>query len=615
MQQLDATRVRLLPGSPFYERQELHRTNYLASWNCDRLLFHYRALAGLPQPQGVKGGYDGWDSGFIRGHMAGHYLSAASRMAVATGDASFREKTAYMVAELAKCQVALNQDGYLAAFPSGAFDRLEGKPGDNAGVIVPYYTIHKIMAGLLDAHHYLGSTQALQVAVKMADYFEKRLAALDAGRLEKIFRTDGSRNPQNEFGAMNDVLAELYSVTGDRKHLDAARLFNRPWFVGPLAKGEDRLAGLHGNTHVAQVLGIAHCASLDGNVDELKASENFWKIITGPHAFVIGGNSFKEWLDKPGVETGPCIDDHKELPPTTAESCNTHNMLKITARLFERRPDAAYADYFERALYNHLLATIAPDSGAVTYFMPLRGQFRTYLDGTFCCVGSGIENTPRYNEGIYFQQDDSLWVNLYVPSELDWREAGLVLRQEGDITRGEPARFTVIKAGKQPGTLNFRVPGWISGPSVVALNGKVQERVNKPSTYISLKRKWKQGDVVTVTLPAALRLERAKDDPAMVSVFFGPVLLAGELGRENMPGNDRGDKDANVKLPATAVPEIAGASASPEKWLAPLTGTTLAFRAHDAGAANGIVFRPLYDVHHQRYSVYWKTRGESTREK
>jgi len=234
-QWMDATRVRLLPGSPFHDRQELHRNTYLAALEPDRLLFHYRSLAGLPQPEGVQNGLPGWDSRFIRGHMAGHYLSAASRMAAATGDATFREKVKYVVAELAKCQDALKQDGYLAAFPSGALDRLEGKAGDSAGVVVPYYTIHKIMAGLLDAHDYLGNTQALEVAVEM----------------------------------------------------------------------------------------------------------------------------------------------------------------------FEREPGAQYADYYERALYNHLLATVAPETGAMSNFLPLRGHFRTYLDGTHCCVGSGIENPPRFNEGIY----------------------------------------------------------------------------------------------------------------------------------------------------------------------------------------------------------------------
>ena len=206
------------------------------------------------------------------------------------------------------------------------------------------------------------------------------------------------------------------------------QLFNRSWFVGPLAKGEDRLAGLHGNTHIAQAVGLAHCANLTGDADEMKASENFWKLVTREHSFVNGGNTFHEWFGKTDVEVGPSIDGNKELPPTTEESCNTHNMLKLTARLFEREPRAEYADYFERALYNHLLATVAPDSGAVTYFMPLRGNFRTYLNGTFCCTGTGIENTPRYNEGIYFHKDVTLWVNLYIPSELTWQDIGMVLR-------------------------------------------------------------------------------------------------------------------------------------------------------------------------------------------
>jgi DUF1680 family protein len=607
IQAVDASRVRLLPGSPFYDRQALQRTGNLASWNCDKLLFHYRALAGLAQPDGVTGGYGGWDSGFIRGHMAGHYLSAASRMAAATGDVSFREKVDTMVAELAKCQTALKQDGYLAAFPSGAFDRLEGKRGNSGGVVVPYYTVHKIMAGLVDAHHYLGNTQALQMAIKMADYFEKRLAALDAELLEKICRTDGSRNPQNEFGSMSDVLAELYEVTGDQKHLDAARLFNRSWFIAPLAAGEDRLANLHGNTHVAQAIGLAHCANLTGETKEVKASENFWGMVTRDHAFVIGGNSFKEWFDKPGVETGPCIDGQKSLPATTAETCNTHNMLKLTSILFERKQDAQYADYYERALTNHLLASMAPDTGAVTYFTPMHGHFRTYLNGTHCCVGSGIENAPRYNEGIYFQQDHSLWVNLYIPSELDWQEAGLVLRQEGDITRGEPVRFTVVKAGSQSSTLNVRIPHWIADAAVLTLNGEVMEREGKPSTYVSLERVWKAGDIVTLALPAALRLEHAKDNASMLSIFYGPVLLAGELGRENMP-DDLADKDAYLKMPAVAVPDIVSASSDPADWLEPIEGETLAFRANDAGPANGIVFRPLYEVHHQRYSVYWRMR-------
>jgi hypothetical protein len=609
-----ANQVRLLPGSPFYVRQELHRKGVLASYDPDKLLYHYRALAKLPQQGGIESGYDGWDSEFIRGHMTGHYLSAASRMAAATGSILFRDRVNYLVGELAKCQSALNLDGYLAAFSTAAFDQLEGKPGADAGGIgVPYYTIHKIMSGLLDAYAYVGNKQALDVATRMADYFGKRLAALNAAQIDKIFRTDGNRNPQNEFGAMSDVLTELYKIDKNPRHLDTARLFNRAWFVGPLAEGEDRLGGLHANTHIAQVVGLANGANVAGNPVDLKASENFWRLVVHRHSFANGGTSFKEWFDKPGVEAGPSVDDRKVLPPTTAETCNTHNMLKLTARLFERNRRADLADYYERALYNHVLASVAPDTGAVTYFTPFHGDFRTYLNGSFCCTGSGIENTARYNEGIYFHKDDALWVNLYIPSELGWRETGMVLRQQGDITRGDPVRLTVVKPGAHAVTLNLRIPAWVAKPVTVRINEKPHGVDARPASYVSLRRQWKAGDVIELALPAGLRLEQAKDDATMVSIFHGPVLLAGELGKDNMPSSDVGDKDAFLKIAAAPVPDIVATSANPADWLAPLPGDPSAFTVTNAGPANGIVLRPLFDLHHQRYSVYWRLRKDTVR--
>jgi DUF1680 family protein len=603
-----ASDVRLLPGSPFYDRQELHRKKKLASYEADKLLYPYRANAGLPQAEGVRGGYGGWDTGFIRGHMTGHYLSAASRMAGASGDNSFRDHVNYMVGELAKCQEALKLDGYLAAFSIAAFDNLEGKRVNAGGIIVPYYTIHKLMSGLLDAHTYLANAPALAVAERMAGYFEKRLAGLEPAQIEKMFRTDGSRNPQNEFGAMSDVLTELYKTTGKARYLQLARTFNRQWFVGPLAKGEDHLGGLHANTHIAQVVGLANSANADGDPDELKASENFWRLVTHDHSFVNGGNSFKEWFDKAGVEAGKSIDGNAELPATTCETCNTHNMLRLTARLMERSPAAQYGDYYERALYNHVLASVAPDTGEMTYFMPFRGRFRTYMNGTFCCTGTGIENTPRYNEGIYFRQKNALWINLYIPSELTWRDTAMVVRQEGDVTRGEPVKITIVNAGKGSPSLNFRIPHWISQPATLAVNGTIQEPSGKASSYVSLQRAWKAGDVITLTLPAVLRLEKAKDDASMVALFYGPLLLAGELGKDAMP-NDFADKDAHLKTPPAAVPDIQSASLNPADWLQPIQGEALAFKAGNAGAANGITFRPIYQVHHERYSIYWHVRN------
>ncbi len=608
---VDAAHVRLLSGSPFYDRQELHRNGYLASLDPDKLLFEYRSLAKLPQVNGVTGGYGGWDGDFIKGHMAGHYLSAASRMAAATGDTSFETKVNYMVAELAKCQAALGNDGYLAAFSSAALDALEGKSANSGGIVVPYYTIQKIMSGLLDAHHYLGNPQALDVATKMADYIQKRLAGLPEATVEAIFRTDGSRNPQNEFGAMSDALSELSAATGQQKYLETAKVFNRSWFITPLAAGQDKLQGLHANTHIAQAVGIAHTANLSGDSASIQASENFWKLLSGKHAFVIGGNSFHEWLDMAGVEAGPSIDDEAALPATTAETCNSNNMLKLTSLLFVRSPRIEHADFFERTLYNHILASIAPDTGQMTYFTPMHGHFRTYLNGTFCCTGTGIENTPRYNEGIYFQQGRSLWVNLYIPSEMTWDATGLTIRQEGHAAEGEQVRITVTKGGDSTqATLNLRIPFWVSGAPVLTVNGTAQGQSVSASTYVSISRQWKVGDVVALKLPASLRLERAKDVSSMVSVFYGPVLLAGELGNANMP-NDFADKDAYLSSAPAAVPTIANSSSNPADWLQPVADTPLAYKVHDAGPADGITFRPLYQVHHQRYSVYWTLQASN----
>jgi DUF1680 family protein len=606
LQPVSVSAIRLLPGSAFHDRQELHRRGYLAHFDPDRLLFHYRALARLPQAVGISAGYKGWESGFLRGHMAGHYLSAAARMAIATGDTSFRKRVEYTVRELSDCQEALGAEGYLAAFPPAVFDWVEGKSADNGGIVVPYYTVQKLMAGLLDAHVLLAVPHALPVVTKMADHLAKRCAALNAQQLEQVFRTDGGRNPQNEFGAMSDILAQLFEATGERRHLQAAQLFNRAWFVEPLARGEDRLAGLHANTHIAQAIGIARCANLTGDLQQGRAAENFWRLVARDHSFVNGGNSFNEWFDQPGVEAGPSIDERKALPATTAESCNTHNMLKLTALLFARRPDPGYGDYHERALYNHLLATVAQDSGAMTYFMPMRGHFRTFLDGTFCCVGTGIENPPRYGEGIYFQRDRDLWLNQYISSELAG-DGKWALRQEGDLTRGTPLRITITKAPRGQSTLSLRIPGWIAWPAVLEVNGKLIDTAIAGSQYFPITRRWRSGDVVHLTLPASLRLERAKDDASLVSIFHGPVLLAGELGGENMPA-EFADKDAYLKVAPVDVPDIVNSSGDPADWLEAMPGASLTFKAHDAGAANGIVFRPVYEVQHQRFSVYWRLR-------
>jgi DUF1680 family protein len=613
-QEVDASHVRLLPGSPLYDRQELHRTKYLAGWDPDRLLFHYRTVAGLPQADGAQP-YSGWESGFIRGHMLGHYLSAASRMYAATGDEKYRDRANYIVAELAKCQAATHEDGYLAGFPPSIFDKLERGTLSPGGVLVPYYTVHKIIAGLLDVHHYLGSQQSLKIAVHMADYFQKRLEKLSSDELDNIFHTDRQRNPSNEFGGMGEALVDLSLVTGEARYLKLAEVFNRPWFVAPLAAGEDHLAGIHANTHIPQIISFARYSEAAGDAQTGLAAEHFWQMVTGQHSFANGGNGFREWFDKAGVETGPSIDGGKSLPSTTSESCGTYNMLKLTARLFEREPKIEYADYYERALYNHILATMNPDTGAPTYFAPLYGDFRTYLNGTFCCVASSLEYTPRFNEGIYYAGGDQLWINLYIPSSLHWKEQQITLTEKGDVASGdETAEFTVTKSAAReseapaepakPATLNFRVPYWLAGPAVLSINGQEQSRTSKPSTYLSAARVWKDGDIVKLTLPAALRIEHAKDSTSLVSIFHGPVLLAGELGRDGIR-REVGDKDMNLRVPRPPIPAIVSSSQDPKDWFEADAAARQVFKLKAVGPSTGTVFRPLYELHHQRYSVYW----------
>ncbi len=577
--EVDATQVQLLSGSPFYDRQELHRTGYVASWDPDQLLYLFRKLAGLPQVNGVTSGYAGWDTTTLKGHITGHFLSAASRMAVATGDSSYVTKVNYLVGELAKVQTALG-GGYLAAFAK-----------NDSEVSAPYYVHHKLLAGLVDAYVYLGNQQALDVAEKFAQYFQTSLAATNyAG--------------DSELGAMTDVLTELSQIKNDKTYLTLAAKFEPSAFINPLAQNQDQLNGLHGNMHVAFMVGSARYANVTSDATETAASTNFWSILTLHHSYVNGGDSVHEWLTGPNVEG-------KDVPYSTTESCNSNNMLKMTARLMERKPSPDLGDYFERTLYNHILATVAPDTGRVTYFTPMHGDFRTYLDGTFCCVGTGLENTARYNEGIYFKSGNQLLVNLYIPSQLSWSEQGLTLQQQGYVPVTNSVTFTVTKA-VQPvsATIQFRIPKWVAGAVSISVNGQAQAAGATANSFVPINRTWQTGDTVSLTLPATLRIERAKDVSSMVAVFYGPVLLAGELGSAGMPNDVATSQDAYKSVAPAAVPDIVNASASPADWLTLKDAATLTFASHDAGTASNITFAPLYAVHHQRYSVYWTLRAQ-----
>lgn len=595
------SQVRLLPGE-FKSRQDLHR-QVILSYDADRLLHNFRANAGLPSTAKPYGGWESPGVG-LRGHFTGHYLSACALMYAATGDAQFKERTDKLVAELAKCEAALG-GGYLSAFPASQFDVLETKFFN--GVWAPYYTIHKIMAGLIDAYEQTGNRQALEVATRMADYFDARVSKLSPVAIEKMTRTDYKGNPVNEYGGFAESLLALYRITSEKRYLNLARVFMREWFIAPLAAGEDRLEKLHANTHVPQATSFAQAAALTGDERLHLAADNFWGLVTRCHSFALGGNSFDEKFKAPGVEAA-------DLTDLSAETCNTHNMLKLTRALFEQKPDCTYADYFEHALYNHILASIAPDTGGTTYHLSVNpGHFKVYGthdDSMWCCTGSGIENTACYGEGIYFTGTNSLWVNLYIASTVELPERGFKLTLETTFPASDKIKFSVSCRKPVNQSLHLRLPNWLASGAEVKVNGKalVSEQIPSAGNYLKLERTWRDVDTIELRLPMSVRVRPAMDDPGVVSFFYGPVLLAGALGTNGMPVSDMtASQVAFHKVPVPPVPKLSSLSSAA---LTAMPGEPLRFVARVGGEtnlANFMTFLPFYELHHQRYSIYWRT--------
>lgn len=619
-------RVRLL-ASRFKSNQDLDRTGYLSTITVDQLLYPFRANTGLTQPAGASS-LGNWDSttGFVRGHMAGHWLTAASTMYVATGDASFLPKIQSVVTELKKCQDALATktdaagrplSGYLSAFPISFFERLETTP---EGASVPFYTIHKIMAGLVDAYRYAGVTQALDMAIDMSDYHARRMTWLTATQIEAMLKTNVG-GP--EWGGMNEVLTDIYQLSRARgdsnpeRHLTLAKIFHRDWFITPLSNNQDQLNGLHANTHVPQVTGFAHVASFLDSTDSERtrlytAADNFWHIVTGSHWLVLGGNSYYERFSPAGRETGA---GGSSLNVATAETCNTYNMLKLSKELFARNPLPEYTDYYEHALYNHILASMAPDTGMFAYFVPMiSGHFKTYsrpVGSSWCCQGTGIENPALYGQAIYFHKDDALWVNLYIPSTLNWSERGMTLQLDTTMPQNGSATLTVHCSQPTAAKIRLRIPGWIASAPTITVNGSTQNVTANAGSYVELSRTWSDGDVIGLTLPMGMRLDRSMDDSTQVSLFLGPILLAADLGTSGMPASDQaaGQLDyqnvPRVSAPLMISPDAANLSSWVQAGPDPLTLTasTTTPGVADRGATT---LKPFYDIHHTRYAVYWR---------
>jgi len=576
----DLRDVRLLDG-PFGHAQDLDKA-YLLSLDVDRLLHTFRLNAGLPSTAQPLGGWEE-PRGELRGHFAGHYLSGCSLMYASTGDERLKAKADAVVKGLAECQAKLGS-GYLSAYPETFFDRVEARQR----VWAPYYTLHKIYAGLLDAYVYCDNGQALEVCKRFADWVIARNARLTDEQMQAMLG--------EEHGGMNEALANLYGLTGDERYLRVALRFNHQAVIGPAMLREDRLTGLHANTQFPKFIGAAREYELTGDPSLYTAASFFWDTVANERSYVIGGNS-------DGERFPPKERMSLALGTNTTETCNTYNMLKLTRHLLCLDPKAAYGDFYERALVNHILASQNPQDGMMCYYVPLRsGMTRggagngycTPLNSFWCCTGTGVENHAKYGDSIYFHDEKTLYVNLFIASELDWRAKGLKVRQETVYPEQASTHLSFTCQAPVDLALHIRHPWWAAKGVQVLVNGQAQQSPSTPGSWAVVERTWKTGDTVEVLMPFALRTEGFKDNPNRFAFLNGPVVLCAGV-------------DTSGPFPAVVADEARMMAA-----IQPLTGRPNTFIGSEevfrvpGGAGVRVTLEPFYKMHGDRpYMVYF----------
>ena len=589
-----AWQVRLTDG-PFREAM-LRDMRYMLTLKPDRLLHTFRITAGLPSSAKPYGGWERPDVE-LRGHTLGHYLSACALMYSSTAEMELKMRVDGLVAELAKVQQAMPSrgfhDGYLAAFPEEFFDRVDAAQK----VWAPYYTLHKIMAGLLDAYQCCGNRQALDVLLKLANWVKFRVDRLTEEQQQRALDT--------EFGGMMEVLENLYGVTGNSEYLRVALKFDHRKVFDPLARGEDPLNGLHANTQIPKAIGAARDYELTGDMRYYGIARFFWQRVAQFRSYVIGGNSDGEMFFPPETFS-------RHLGVNTTETCNTYNMLKLTRHLFQWEPLAETMDFYERGLFNHILASQNPKTSMMTYYVPLRPRaYKTYSlpeDSFWCCVGTGMENHAKYGDTIYFHNDNELYVNLFIASELDWVDKEIIVSQETSFPEYNITLLTIKTPRTVRLALKIRYPSWAKSGVALFLNGKREPVTASPGSYITIDRKWNHGDKVLVGFPMSLYMETMPDDPSIVAFLYGPLVLAGDLGKEGLeevarhgPMAPQMEKTSNVEMPVfrcDAKEVLAHVIRIP--------GPTLTFRTFGSCTPGDISLTPFYKIIEPRYTVYWK---------
>ena len=585
------SQVRLRPGI-FLQQLESNQS-FIESLPNDRLLHTFRLTAGIPSTAEPLGGWE-HPRGELRGHFAGgHVLSAIALLHAATCDDAIKQKGDALVAELAKCQQKLNQDGYLSAYPTSFYDRLkEGKR-----VWAPFYTYHKILAGHLDMYTLCGNEQALATAEKMAGWVDKYLKPISDEQWAKIQMV--------EHGGMNESLFNLYGLTGKEQYLALARRFDHKKFFDPLTERKDELKGLHANTNIPKVIGAARGYELTGDQRYHDIAYYFWHEVVSQRTYCTGGTSNGEgWQSDPGKFAD-------QLGPAAEECCCGYNMLKLTRHLFSWTGEPATMDYYERTLFNSRLGTQDPEGMKMYYLSLYPGLWKTFgkrFDSFWCCTGTGSEEYAKLGDTIYFHDAQGVYVNLFITSELSWPEKKVTLLQETSFPEEEGTTLTFKTGAPVKMLVHVRVPYWATRGVTVSINGKKQEVAAKPSSYLTLDRTWNDGDKIEVAMPMSLHLAPLPDEPTTQAAMYGPLVLAGRLGSRGLMEDHIYGPLGPDEARAIPVPSLIGSGDMPD-WVEQVKGQTLTFQT--AGQKETIDLAPLYQNYDERYTVYWKVNKRS----